>query len=215
MTYADAHFQQYTDWAGKVKDGPYTDAELLEWAIITAHTGFTQSVEGFLATRGVVSLTELAEALAQAAVINPRNKAAYIIRLRGMIADGQVLPEPDYQDYRRHVKLPGLGFCKLSFGACLADPFGATIICLDVHMGREYRPDLPIARIWSNLALYESVESEVLDEANAIGMPPFPYQWAVWDYTRLVHRHISPTNHSFLWRGGPTTHQLPLFSALR
>ena len=214
MAYAERNWDRYTTWAGEVGNSPYSRAELLEWAILTAHTPFAASTQGFLATRGVDGIQQLADALNTAAVINPRNKAAYITQLRGMVADGLALPAADYRDYRRKVKLPGLGFCKLSFGACLGDPFGSDIICLDVHMGREYQPTIPIARIWSNLTLYERVEAEVLDEARHIGMPAFPYQWSTWCYTRLKHTGRAPDDHSFLWRSGKTKYQLPLFSGL-
>ena len=54
----------------------------------------------------------------------------------------------------------------------------------------------------------------VLDVALEAGKPPFAYQWAVWDWKRARVDHKPPLDHSFLWQGGSTEHQLPLFSSL-
>ena len=211
MDYANRNFDRYTTWAAAVCDGPYTPRDKLEWAIITAHCPFDKSVAGFLATRAVSGLQNLAEALATAGVMAPGNKAAYITRLRH--GDWEY-PAADYRDYRQRVKLPGLGHCKLSFAACLIDPFGADVICLDTHMLACYGAPFSAQRAYANLKLYEEVEDEVLAEANAVGMPPFPYQWAVWDWWRAQTLHRPTTDHSFLWQSGPSSQQLPLFNAL-
>ena len=209
LAYADAHFAQYTEWCAQVGDSPYSPRDKLEWAIITAHCPFDKSVAGFLATRNILGLQPLAVALAQSGVMAAGNKAAYITQLRN--GDWQT-PRPDYRAHRRSNKLPGLGHCKLSFAACLIDPFGADVVCLDTHMLACYGGQ--VAKCYRSLAAYEAVEDEVLAEANVVGMPPFAYQWAIWDWWRCKTKQVSPQNHSFLWRAGPTAGQLPLFSSL-
>ena len=210
--YAHLNAQRYLDWAGGLVGSPYSEPERFEWAIITAHTPFQTSVAGFLASRGATTLTELCETLAYAGVLGAGNKASYIIRLREGLSDGSLsLPSPPYHDWRRTHKLPGLMHTKLSFGICLCDPYGSDVVCIDVHVGKVYGADS--RRIMRSLSEYERVELQILREADEVGLPPFCFQWAVWDWQRVRATHRPPTNHDFLW-ANPTQVQLPLFSSL-
>ena len=209
--YAHANQQRYLDWAGGLVSSPYSEAERFEWAIITAYTGFQASVAGFLASRREVTLTGLARALLAAGVLAPNNKAAYIIRLReGLVAGSLSLPTSPYHDWRRTHKLPGLMHTKLSFGICLCDPYGADVVCIDTHIAAVYGVDYKLCL--RGLDEYERVERQILGEADAVGLPAFVFAWAVWDWWRARSVYKPPENHSFLWPGGATEAQLPLFT---
>lgn len=217
MEYADQRRDQYLDWCYQIEQSPYDWRDKLEWAIISAHTKFEPSINGFMATRGIESLDGIAEALAWHSVIGPRNKAAYIMDLREAL-DGEELPipHPDYAWLREHVKYPGLGHCKLSFACCLIDPFASNVVCLDTHILQVYLGRKPgaqeVARHYRSLGVYTTTESRLLAEADELGLPPFAYQWATWDWKRAKLDHIPPENHSFLWRSGRDSYQMPLFS---
>jgi hypothetical protein len=220
LEYANSHHTKYLDWCNEIDHSPFSAIDKMEWAIITAHTPFESSANGFLATRNLDELQPIANALFNAGVLAPNNKAAYILDLRDRCLYGETpLPESDYREYRRTTKFAGLGYCKLSFGACLIDPLSLDIntICLDTHILQVYLGYHPspkeVNRIYQRLDLYESIESQLLDEAAIVELPPFAYQWAVWDWKRARYDHLPPSNHSFLWRN-PTQYQLPLFSSL-
>ncbi len=217
LDYAHANRAKYLHWIDEVDKSPYSAVDKMEWAIISAHTQFEPSLNGFKATRGLDGLDEVAQGLFEQGVLAPNNKASYIMDLRERCLYGETpLPMPDYHEYRRTFKFKGLGHCKLSFGACLVDPYESDIICLDTHILQVflgYRPDAnEVNRIYKNLDLYTSIESEVLSEARDCGLPPFAYQWAVWDWKRAKYDHLPPSDHSFLWRSGSNQEQLPLFS---
>ncbi len=219
IEYAYHNRERYLEWTGNVAAGPFDAIDMMEWAIISAHTKFEPSFDGFLATRGVEDLQGVADCLYREGVLAPNNKAAYILDLRDRCLYGETpLPEADYRTYRRAFKFKGLGHCKLSFGACLIDPHGSDIICLDTHMLQVYlgyRPDTnEVNRIYRKLELYESIEDVVLAEARDTGLPAFAYQWAVWDWKRAKYDHLPPSNHSFLWADGRTQGQIPLFGSL-
>ncbi len=216
--YAFANQDKYNDWCKAVEDSPFDAVEKLEFAIISAHTLFAKSISGFLATRGLEDMQSIGNALYHHGVTAPGNKAAYILGLRDMVLYGDTpLPEPCYQEYRKAVKLPGLGYCKLSFGACLIAPFDANIVCLDTHILQLYLGYMPsrkeVARHYTKLDSYASIEGQLLSEANEVGLAPFAYQWAVWDYKRAKVDHKSPQDHSFLWQSGQTQYQMPMFSS--
>jgi hypothetical protein len=101
-------------------------------------------------------------------------------------------PVPDYYEYRNRVKLPGLGYSKHSFAACLIDPNGSSIICLDTHMAKCY--NVKARKLFDSPNLYKRIEAQVLREAAALDLPPFVYQWATWDWQRG-----KVEDHNFLW----------------
>lgn len=137
--YAHANTQRYLDWCGELDNSPYDAIDKMEWAIISAHCKFQVSLDGFKATRGVEDYWGLAEALYSQGVLAPGNKADYIMDLRDRCLYGETpLPESCYKAYRREYKFRGLGHCKLSFGACLIDPLGSNIVCLDTHILQVY-----------------------------------------------------------------------------
>ena len=198
--YAHQNKAQYEDWTARVADTPYSAVELMELAIISAHTQFEPMVDGFKATRNAETIDEVADCLYREGVIASHNKAAYIMDVRERCIFGDTpLPEADYRDYRREFKFKGLGHAKLSFAACLIDPQGSDIICLDTHMIEVYRGVKGSSnegrRAISTLARYEAIEDLVLTEAEEVGLTPFAYQWAVWDWKRGT-----PEPHSFLGR---------------
>ena len=211
--YAAHNRAKYIDWAGAVADSPLTIVERLEFAVVSAHTPMRAAVAGWRAARMCIHMEDVAEALYQAGVVAPYNKAAYIDRLR----EEQPVPTWPYRSYRREVKLPGLGFCKLSFGCCLVDPLGSDVVCLDTHILQvlwERRPTAAeVRRVYTNLFQYETFERVLVREAEEVGLPYFPYQWAVWDWKRAKYDHLPVSNHSFLW-ANPSDIQLPLFSSL-
>lgn len=218
LTYAHHNAQRYLDWCGELERSPYDAIDKMEWAIISAHCKFQVSLDGFKVTRGITDLQPLADALFREGVLAPRNKAAYIMDLRDRCLYGNTpLPESCYRAYRREFKFKGLGHCKLSFGACLIDPLGSNVVCLDTHILQVYLGYRPkqseVNGIYRNLARYEAIEARLLDEAQQVGLPPFAYQWAVWDWKRARYDLFPPSNHSFLWQH-PTQEQLPLFSSL-
>ena len=217
--YAHKNRQRYLDWCGGVESGPFDAVDKLEFAIISAHTKFDFSIDGFLNSRGVEDVSTLGNVLNAAKVTAPGNKAGAILSLRDMVLYGDTpLPDSCYQAYRRDYKLPGLGHCKLSFGACLIDPMGANVVCLDTHILQVYMGRMPtkqeVSKVYRKLDVYSDIESQLLSEAEDVGLPPFAYQWAVWDWKRARVDHKSPSDHSFLWQGGARCKQLPLFSGL-
>lgn len=159
--YAIDNRSRYLHYLAEVEASPYGPLDMAEFAVISAHCNMERAIDGFLATRDPeLDMRRIADRLDLWGVFAPYNKAAYIDRLR---VDMAPLPHPDYRDFRRREKLPGLGFAKLSFAACLGDPFGCDIVCLDTHMLQMY--DIPIAehgRYFSSRARYESVEFKLL-----------------------------------------------------
>ena len=135
-------------------------------------------------------------------------KAGLIMQLRDAVYEVGI-PTGDYRHWRRTHKLPGLGYCKLSFGTSLIDPLGTNVVCLDVHVTRAYWPTATasdVRRIYRRLDEYERIETLLLDEAERAEMPPFAYQWAVWDWQRG-----GADDHAFLWQLEPVGVQMPLF----
>jgi len=197
--YAHAHRQRYLDWCGEILLSPYSPLDKAEFAILSAHTPFESSVRAFERSRGLSRLSDIAETLYQSGVIAPFNKAAYIVALRE-VTSTHPLPYHDYREYRRYVKLSGLGYSKQSFASCLIDPFGSNVVCLDTHMLALYAPTRKQSTVLGSLRNYESVEAVVMDEARECSLPPFTYQWAVWDWRRLTSTLSSPEAHRFLWR---------------
>ncbi|KKL76654.1 hypothetical protein LCGC14_2042770 [marine sediment metagenome] len=218
LEYAHHNRHRYLDWCHELELSPYSAVDKMEWAIISAHCKFSVSLAGFKATRDIEDLQALADALYANGVLAPGNKAAYILDLRDRCLYGETpLPEACYQTYRREYKFRGLGHCKLSFGSCLIDPLGSNVVCLDTHILQVYLGYRPtpreINRIYTKLDEYEDIESFLLAEAEEVDLPPFAYQWAVWDWKRARYDLLPPSDHSFLWRN-PTQEQLPLFSSL-
>lgn len=211
LDYAYANRDQYLSWCQAVQDGPWDELDKLEFAIISAHCPMRNAIAGWLATRGVAGVVDVAEALDAAGVMAPHNKAGYIASLR---TGNYPLPQAPYREFRTKNKLPGLGLCKLSFGCCLIDPFGADVVCLDTHMIQAVlgRPvtKLEVGRVYRSDLRYRSLERPLLEEAKQVGLPPFGYQWAVWCWQRARTKHVPPLDHSFLWFGGSSQYQLPL-----
>ena len=211
--YAFQNRAKYTDWAEAVGDSPLTIVERLEFAVVSAHTPMVNAVAGWTAARECRSMEDVAEALYHWGVIAPYNKAAYIDQLR----EEQPVPVWPYRVYRRETKLPGLGFCKLSFGCCLVSPLDSDVACLDTHILQVYLGRRPaqaeVKRIYRKLGEYEAIEARLAAEAEEVGLPVFPYQWAVWDWKRAKYDHLPVSNHSFLW-ANPSDFQLPLFGSL-
>ncbi len=209
MDYAFRNRAKYLDWACGINHTPYSPLDLTEWAILTAHCRFEVSVQAFEATRemGEDGIQALGDELKRQGVVGSHKKAGFIYTLREGLEDG-TLTLPTTAEHRRTVKLPGLGYCKHSFAACLIDPFGADVVCMDTHMLQVYlgyRPDSKeVNRIYRKEADYTYYESIVILEAEDVGMPPFPYQWAVWDWKRAKYDNLPNENHSFLWPGGAT-----------
>ena len=212
LEYANINRQRYLDWADSIANTPCTAGALLEFAVISAHTPMSVAIAGWRAVQEYVVVSDVANALYRAGVIAPFNKAARICQIR----DDQPMPSYPFAEYRRQEKLPGLGICKLSFGCCLIAPLDSDIVCLDTHILQTYLERQPtqreVNRIYTRLPLYEYIENKLTSEAAEIGLPSFPYQWAVWDWKRARIDHKPPLNHSFLWQN-PSDYQLPLFSS--
>ena len=201
--YANAHRTRYEDWCGKILHSPLSNLAKMEWAILSAHTGFARSVAAFGATRTARTLDDYAEALHAVGLRGSYRRAAYVLNLRERLEAGEPGPEWDYKVYRRTHKLPGLSYCKLSFASNLIAPFGSNVICLDTHMLTLYLGHPPTRaerdRVWCGLDRYEILEAQAIAEADEIGLAPFPYQWAVWDWHRGLTLGLPPEPHSHLW----------------
>ena len=195
LQYAAERRDTYLEWCTAVAAGPASDLDRMEFALISAHCPFDRAVAGWYATRGVDDLEELVLMLEETSVLFARNKAANICYLR----DEPRFLAPPYKELRRTLKLPGLGYCKFSFAMCLIDPLRSDVVCLDTHMLQAmlgYKPGVnETQRFYQNLKRYEGLEATVLQEAASLDMPPFAFQWSVWD-----HQRGYATNHSFLWR---------------
>jgi hypothetical protein len=208
LTWAIARRDRYLDWCRRVEWGPYTTLDRLEFALISAHTPMAAAKRGFILSRDAFDVTELGETLLRGGVLAPFAKAAHIANLRDRFYAGEI-PEEDYRDWRRGHKLPGLGYCKLSFGICLSDPIEANVVCLDTHVVQAYWPTATardVSRMYRRLDEYERVEAVLMAEAERAEMPPFAYQWAVWDWKRG-----GADDHAFLWSTEPVGVQMPLF----
>lgn len=219
LEYADKNRQRYLDWCGGVECSPYDDIDKLEFAIISAHTLFGKSINGFLATRDLDSVVDIGNALYETGVTAPGNKAAWVCQLREDVLECRVdIPSLSFKAYRESHKIDGLGYCKLSFGCCLIAPMESDVVCLDTHILQVYMCRMPskaeVSRHYAKLAMYESVESQLVTEADTVGLPAFAYQWAVWDWKRARVDCKPPEDHSFLWQGGRTQYQMPMFSSL-
>jgi len=214
LEYAHANRQKYLDWSGGISKSPWTVCDRLEFAIISAHTPMAKAILAWQATRDADGVVNLAELLYANGVVAPYNKAGYIATLRRE----QPFPWWPYRAYRRDTKIRGLGLCKLSFACCLIDPLNSDVVCLDTHILQVYMGHRPgerdVRKCYTCLAHYEHIEGQVLAEAARVDLPPFAYQWAVWDWKRARVDLKPPLDHSFLWRGGESQYQLPLFSSL-
>lgn len=210
--YADKHRSRYLYWCHQVADSPYTALDKAEFALISAHVPQAQAINGFLATRGHHTKEELFGALYGAGVFAPQVKAERLIALRRAIRGGEITLPTDaaqFEPFRVNVKVAGLGYCKLSFALALIAPMESPVVCLDTHLCRAYgvKPDWA----YRKLENYVSVESRLRAEADAVGLPPFAYQWATWDYQRRYENsqgRQAPDNHSFLWKSGRTFYQM-------
>ena len=203
LNYAAKHSDRYQTWCYEVSQSPFAPAAKLEFALISAHTGQDAAVGGFLATRSHFTRDAVGNALHGAGVFAPGVKAGRIVRLRRAIRHGLELPTASgFKQFRAAVKIEGLGFCKQSFGLALISPLASPVVCLDTHICRAYG----VRAAWTSRSLknYSMAEAALVAEAEMVGMPPFAYQWAVWDYQR---RPKSPDDHSFLWRGGRRQYQ--------
>ena len=203
---------RYLEWAGEVARGPFSPEDKLEFAIISAHTPQSYAIAGFLATRFHFTRDAVYAGLRRTGVFAPGVKAQRIVMLRRRVRAGELgIPKAPFKEWREkdaehHIE--GLGICKLSFGLALSAPLESDVVCLDTHLCREY--GVPFA--WTRrLANYASVEARLRGEARVVGLPPFAYQWAVWDYVRLRDRGQAPDDHSFLWQGGARQTQPALF----
>lgn len=210
MDWAYQRRDRYEAWCSELLASPYSTQDKLEFAVLSAHTQFLISIAAFQATRAPQSLQDIAGALDNAGVMNPRQKAVYLTDLRALA------PEPTfaYSEYRAETKLPGLGYCKLSFACCLIDPLRSDVVCIDTHVAKVYGEDA--VRLWRTPSRYEATEERLKAEATEVGLPPFAYQWAVWDWKRLHTAGLSGprvNSHSFLWQT-PEYLQLPLFSGM-
>ena len=203
-TYIKENQVKYRAWMVEVSQSSYSPLDMAEFAIVSAGCGMERAIMGFTATRGVEGMLEVADTLDISGVFSPYNKASYIDRLRN---DGHVLPHPGYREFRRENKLPGLGWAKVSFAACLADPFGSDIVCLDTHMLQMYGIEVKNhPRYFKSLRMYEEIEEVLLRDADTLGVEPFLYQWAAWDWKRgQAHPH------GFLWENGYRDLQSSLF----
>jgi len=191
QTWAIAHQDRYTYWCTQVAKSPYTPIQKAEFAVISAHTPFWQAVKAWqlLQYTGYRSVWRIAVTLSNVIAPYQKARAIYTIRNTG------INPGTDAAQWRSAVKLPRLGYCKASFAACLIDPLGSNVVCLDVHVKRLY--GCTKTTLTSNQ--YIKLESEVLNDAAQLNMAPFLYQWAIWDYARLIWMQVPPCDHSFLW----------------
>ena len=215
--YAQRHKERYLDWLDNVRCGPYTTLDKLEFAIISAHTPMEAAIQGWGASRNSTTMDDYANALNDNGVLAAFNKAGYVWRMREMLVDDKNCPQADYREYRRTVKLPGLGWSKLSFASCLIDPFNSSIVCLDTHMLDALVPGITEkekAIAFRKLERYEQIESILIGEAVEVDTPLFAYQWAVWDYVRSTKTGKAAESHSFLWDGKYCRFQLPMFSGM-
>ena len=175
--------ERYLSYAGGLQAGPYTLRERFEFALISAHCTLKSAVTAW--QRALVAKTAHDIIVALKPCGSGYRKAALLMELRETPIPPPALP---FSEYRRQYKLPGLGPAKLSFALALWKPLESDVVCLDTHM-------LQLLGVKANsLPAYERAESLVVKEAAQVGLPPFVYQWAVWDWKR---GHVE--SHSFLW----------------
>ena len=213
MVYALTRASRYMKWCEELANSPFSPLDKTEFAIISACTPMEQAIKGFLESRGAGEST-LAHRLYSSGVIAPSVKALRLLKLRDRVAMQdlfvvQVL-SGNYSGrlLRTSGKIEGLGFCKLSFAIALINPWGSDVVCLDVHVCREY--NVKPAWCYSKVEHYQKIEDILISEADELGLPPLVYQWAVWDRQRVLQNRI-PNDHSFLWRGGRRNYQQSLF----
>ena len=212
LEYAREHRSRYLLWGEQVARSPYSSADKMEFALLSAHTLQEAAIRGFMATRGHYAEDELRYALYRSGVLAAKVKAGRLVRFRREVRHERLaLPECStlFPSFRKDVKVEGLGYCKMSFGLALSAPLSSPVVCFDTHLCRAFG-----VKDWSlyrSLANYERVESLLTQEAQEANLPPFLYQWAVWDYMRWYEPpagvRFAPDDHSFLWRGGRTKYQ--------
>ena len=198
--YVLEHKNRYLTFLNEVANSPFSPEDKVEFAIISANAPLERCIEGFLATRDrKLSRQELGEKLHMSGVNAPYVKGLYLQAYR----DAPIVPEPPYRAFRRDIKIAGLGHCKMSFASCLIDPFNPEVVCIDSNVAKHFGWDA--VRLFASLRQYEDAEALLLENAARLEVPPFLYQWAVFDFRRgQMHPH------DFLWQSGRQSYQLEL-----
>jgi hypothetical protein len=191
--YALRNSARYREMATNLRDGPASPTRRLEFAVLSANVAFSRAVGAWDNIRHASTAAEIDGGMLDAGLGLTTIKTPAIMWLR---AHPDIYPRPDYRQYRQDIKLPGMMWTKLSFAACLIDPLRSNIICLDTHIMKVYTGLGPqITGRWMGGGWrYQRLENRLLFEAREVGLPPFPYQWAVWDYQRG-----QVEEHKFLW----------------
>ena len=192
LAYAKAHANEYRSSLGALADSPYSPWDMAEFAALSANSPFTRARAAWRATRGVHGVQEIAKTLQVCGVGPTTLKAEYCEGIRGLSLTE--LPRPPYAAHRAGHPIRGLGYSKYSFAACLIDPLGADVVCIDTWMYQAYNGRVPDAGWFRRPAAYVALEGVIVSEAHVVNLPPFAYQWAVWDLARGVR-----TSHEFLW----------------
>ena len=172
VRYARENAGRYFQWAHRLCSVPARD--LAEFALISVQCYFDRAIAGWQASRGLYG-EALVKALSNARVSFPAVKAQALTHFRLLAYSPQ--PTRAYRDASIGL-YPGLGIAKLSFAICLAYPFTSEVVCVDRHMARAY------GAASLTKGVYCRVESDIINEAQEAELPPFLYQWAIWDLYR-------------------------------
>lgn len=85
----------------------------------------------------------------------------------------------------------GLGIVKAPFAVCLMEPLAPDVpVCMDIWMARLFGlPD--VASKWRGTMMRDA-QNHVKALARKVEMPPFPTQWAAWDWARSAGMQREP-----------------------
>ncbi len=86
---------------------------------------------------------------------------------------------------RRLGTIKGLGLAKAPFLCSLLAPLAPdTPVCLDVWILRLLKLAQPNGRPPESIKVFQLGQRRIRNRARRYGLPPFLYQWIVWDYIR-------------------------------
>ena len=196
--YIKANKAMYHDFALKITpdlDDPWQIWDRIAFAILSANSGFSQSVRALAYATQCKGNAE-PEVLVKFGMV-PR-KAEYLNKLPlGSAIFDLLKTDETWNQYRLRLQrsVLGLGLAKASFAACLLYPLEADLGCVDTHICKIYLRVSTFKQL--NLKAYRTVEANIRVIAKRAQINTFLAQWLIWDHERkMISNHdIFPGAH--------------------